>query len=76
MNRNVVRAWDSDANKARFNYRAKKLYQIRIECEYFQPCHRFTHKLICQSLSTALSIDNVGNIEVFYIYESYRNHSR
>ena len=68
----AVKCCDTSENRAKYNYRAKKLFRMRIECEYLKIYHRYTHKLILQSICRALEIDNTGNIEVFYIY-SIRN---
>ena len=64
----AVKCCDTSENRAKYNYRAKKLFRMTIECEYLESYHRYTHKLILQSICRALPIDNTGNIEVFYIY--------
>ena len=62
-----IKCFDSIENRSKYNYRAKKLYQLKIECKHFQAYHRFSHKAIERCICNALVLDNTGNIQVFYI---------
>ena len=52
---------------AKFFYRAKRTFKMKIECSKFERHHQYTHRLIEKTICSVLGIDNAGNIEVFYI---------
>ena len=57
-----------DYTKAeQYHYRVKQVYKMRIECDKLESYHKYTHKLMTKTLCSVLSIDNAGNIEVFYV---------
>ena len=57
----------SKSIKAKYHYRVKKLFKMKIECSKFKSYHKYCHKMIEKSICHVLSIDNTGNIEVVYI---------
>ena len=52
---------------AQYFYRVKKSYKMKIEFSQFTRYHRYTHTLLTNVVCSVLGIDNVGNIEIYYI---------
>ena len=50
-----------------YYYSAKAVYKMKIECDKLESYHKYTHKMLTKTICNVLSIDNTGNIEVFYI---------
>lgn len=55
------------ATNARFHYRTKEIYKMKIECVQFKTWHRYTHTLLTNTICNVLGIDNMGNVQVFYV---------
>ena len=58
----------NEKEKAKHNYRAQRLFKIKIESNKIKSHHAFTHTLLTHCICSALKMDNTGNIEVFYVY--------
>ena len=58
----------SSDKRAKYFYRSRKSYKMRIICEKLQSQHRYTHNLLTKIICHILGIDNVGNVQIFYTY--------
>ena len=47
-------------------------YKVEIKCDKFKTYHKYTHKLIGHCICSALGIDDIGNIEVFYVISAHK----
>ena len=54
---------------AQYHYRTKKVFKMKIECQKFRSYHRYTHKMLTQSICSVLNIDNIG----YFFIVSARN---
>ena len=52
---------------AEYHYTTKEVIKMKIECKKLQSYHQYTHKLLTEIICGVLCVDDIGNIEEFYV---------
>ena len=52
---------------AEYHYTTKEVIKMKIECDKLKSYHKYIHKLLTEIICGVLCVDDIGNIEVFYI---------